>query len=231
MRWKSAPSIQGTQNNIRRGGLCHKRGYSFMVAGRNGKIEIIPDKLSYKPGDTVKALVSVPDDSVYVLVETYNKNIVTASVEYLEEGSGFISIPLGENAAPNVFLNLSYAKDDNFNKNNVSIAVIPEKKFLDVSLSSDKTVYKPREEGIINVSVKDKQGNPLKNTEVTLGMLDESIYAIEPDNLRDIRAVFYTAAADKTKLKWNDNKYYSQNSYTAGYLSLLKCMTTGQTMK
>lgn len=190
--------------------------------GGTGKIEIIPDKPTYKPGDTANALLTIPDDSAWVLVETYNRDIVSAFTEYIKEGSAYISIPLTDNSAPNIFLSVSYVKDDVIHKNNVSFAVIPEKKFLNVELSSDKTVYKPREEGVINISVKDKLGNPVKNTEVTIGMLDESIYAIEPDNLRDIRSVFYSAAGDKTKLKWNENNNNLWVYNSADYLSLFE---------
>lgn len=187
-----------------------------------GTVEILPEKESYKQGDTAVMYVSIPHDTAHVLIANYNKYVVSAWTEYFTEGAAYVKIPITDNAAPNFFFSVSYVLKGILYTRSTSIAVIPEKKFLDVNITSDKTVYKPREEGIINVSVKDKMGNPLKNTEVTLGMIDESIYAIRPENIPDIRGAFYSAAGDGTSLSSNPNFNHYWNSYNASYPGLFE---------
>lgn len=189
---------------------------------KSGTIEILPEKDTYEPGDTARALVMIPHDGAYVLVTCYNRHIVSTHVEKIGGSSAYISVPVTESSSPNFFFSVSYSKDGSFYTNSSNIAVIPEKKFLNVELTSDKPVYKPREEGTINVSVRDKLGNPVKNTEVTLGMVDESIYAIRPDNIPDIRSVFYSAGGDITQVAFNHNQTYWGNSNNSSYRNLFE---------
>ncbi|MCI0448384.1 MAG: MG2 domain-containing protein [Chlorobi bacterium] len=186
-----------------------------------GTIEIIPEKDSYKPGETARIFTALAHNDVSILITNYNKNIVSYRVEKVSGNTAFIEIPVTENSAPNFYFNISYVKNGNYYSNSRSIAVIPVVKFLNVELSSDKPVYKPRDEGTISITVRDKFGNPVKNSEVTLGMIDESIYAIKPENIPDIRSAFYSPAGDNTAVTFNHNNVYRYNIGST-YLSLFE---------
>ncbi len=198
---------RGTKISDKTGAYVSSGGFSWWNKDE-GTIEIIPEKDSYSPGDTMTALVSIGHENIHLLITNYNSNIISYWVEKMEGSSAYIKVPVTDNSSPNFFFSVCYSKDGNFYSRSRSIPVIPQKKFLNVEISSDKPVYKPREEGIINISVRDKLGNPVKNSEVTVGIIDESIYAIREETVKDIRAVFYSPAKDNSITAFNYSRYY-----------------------
>ena len=173
----------------------------------SGTVQIFPDKDSYKPGEICKALIVTTAPGANVLITTQNDNILTYKVEKIEGTSEIIEIPVEANATPNFFISVSYVSNGQFYSSSKSVMVIPETKFLTVNIASDKTTYKPKEEGTILVKVTDNYGNPVANADVSLGIVDESIYAIKPDNTKDIKKFFYSP-------KWNSVSVHYSNAYS-----------------
>lgn len=182
---------------------------------QSGAVQIIPDKDSYKPGEICKALVITTTPGVNALITITNDNILSYRVERIEGSSKLIEIPVEENASPNFYINVAYVSNGQFYSGSKSLMVIPESKFLNVLISTDKPTYKPKEEGTLLVKVTDNQGNAVSNAEVSIGIVDESIYAIKPDNTKDVRKFFYSP-------KWNSvvAHFSGTNSYY-GYSRLL----------
>lgn len=175
-------------------------------------IRILPEKDSYFPGDTAVVYVELPQDEASVLVTGSNSAVVSYSVEKITRGAGYIKVPLTENHTPNFYMEVSYVKNSVYYTESRNIAVIPRSRFLNVAVSSPKTIYRPQEEGIINIAVTDYLGKPVKNSEVSIGIIDESIYAISPDNSPDIRSVFYPPVYNSSSVMYNDNRIYNGNN-------------------
>lgn len=174
-----------------------------------GTVNILPEKDTYFPGDTATIFIEVPhDEDVDLLITAHNKSVVYSAVEKLKGGSAYLKIPVGDIFAPNVYVNAAYIKNGEMISGSKPLAVIPKNKFLDIQVTSDKPIYKPREEGEITVSVKDALGNPVKNSEITLGMIDESIYAIAPENIKDIKSIFYAPVGDNSSITYNRKLAY-----------------------
>jgi uncharacterized protein YfaS (alpha-2-macroglobulin family) len=159
---------------------------------QSGTVQIIPDKESYKPGELCKAMVITTTPGANILITTQNDNILTYKTQKVEGTSAIIEIPVDANAAPNFYINVSYVNNGSFYNGTKSVMVIPETKFLSVLISTDKPTYKPKEDGTVQVKVVDNLGNPVSNAEVSLGIVDESVYAIAPDNTKDVRKFFYS---------------------------------------
>jgi alpha-2-macroglobulin len=182
----------------------------------SGAVQIFPDKDSYKPGETCKALIVTTTPGASVLITTQNDNILTYSVEKFDGTSKLIEIPVGSNASPNFYISASYVSGGQFYTSSKSVMVIPEQKFLTVNIATDKTSYKPKEDGTMMIKVTDNLGNPVSNAEVSIGVVDESIYAIKPDNTKDIKTFFYSP-------KWNAVSVHYSNSYS--YYSYSRLIT------
>jgi uncharacterized protein YfaS (alpha-2-macroglobulin family) len=175
----------------------------------SGTVQIIPDKESYKPGELCKAMVITTTPGANVLITTQNDNILTYKTQKIEGTSAIIEIPVDANAAPNFYINVSYINQGSFYSGTKSVMVIPESKFLNVLVSTDKPSYKPKEDGTVQVRVVDNNGNPVSNAEVSLGVVDESIYAIAPDNTKDIRKFFYSPKMNTVYAHYSGaNSYY-----------------------
>src|SRR3990172_1087118 len=175
---------------------------------QSGTVQIYPDKESYRPGELCKALVVVTTPGVSVLVSSYNNNILTYKVEKFESTSKIIEFTVDEGSAPNFTISASYVTNGVFYSNTKSVMVIPEKKFLNVTIGTDKTSYKPKEEGILLVKVTDNFGNAVSNAEVCVGVVDESIYAIKPENSKDIRQFFYSPVWSGVSIHYSNQYYY-----------------------
>ncbi|MGH2575783.1 MAG: carboxypeptidase regulatory-like domain-containing protein, partial [Ignavibacteria bacterium] len=143
-----------------------------------------------------------------VLITTQNDNILTYKVEKIEGTSKLIEIPVEGNYSPNFYINAAYVNNGSFYNGSKSVMVIPESKFLNVLISTDKPTYKPKEEGTLLVKVSDNNGNPVSNSEVSIGIVDESIYAIKQDNTKDVRKFFYSPRLSIVSAHYNNTYSY-----------------------
>lgn len=154
-------------------------------------IQIITDKDSYKKGDVCKALIFTTTPDAYALITTETDNIVSFLSEKITGTSKMIEIPINENYNTNFKISVNYVNNGQFYTSSKSLMLIPEEKFLTVNVEPSKEIYKPKEEGVLKVRVLDYQNKPVSNAEVSLGIIDESIYSIKEDATKDIRKAFY----------------------------------------
>ena len=61
---------------------------------------------------------------------------------------------------------------------------------LQITLTADRPVAKPQEPGVFSVQVTDAGGAPVQ-AQVSLGVIDEAVYAIKPDDTPDPVRFFY----------------------------------------
>lgn len=167
------------------------KGEMSWYYNQSGGIQIITDKDSYKKGEICKAIILLTDPDVSALVTTNTDDIVTYSVEKFSGTSKIVEIPVTEKYLSGFEINVNYVHKGNFVNSGKSVLVVPEDKFLTVQIDPSKLIYKPKEEGKIKVKVLDNYGNPVRNSEVSVGIVDESIYSIKEDNTKDIRKFFY----------------------------------------
>lgn len=192
------------------------KGDMWWWYNESGSVQIFPDKDSYKPGELCKALVVTTTPGANVLITTQNDNILTYRVEKIEGTSKLIEIPVEGNAVPNFYITVAYVSGGQFYSSSKSVMVLPEEKFLTVNIATDKKSYKPKDDGTVMIKVTDAAGNPVPNAEVSLGVIDESIYAIKPDNTKDIKQFFYSP-------KWNAVSVHYSNAYS--YYSYSRLIT------
>jgi len=192
------------------------KGDMWWWYNESGSVQIFPDKDSYKPGELCKALIVTTTPGANVLITTQNENILTYRVEKIEGTSKLVEFPVDVNAAPNFYISVAYVSGGQFYSSSKSVMVLPEEKFLTVNIATDKTSYKPKDDGTVMIKVTDAAGNPVPNAEVSLGVIDESIYAIKPETTKDIKQFFYSP-------KWNAVSVHYSNAYS--YYSYSRLIT------
>ena len=181
----------------------YDKEYSWYDNSSRG-MQIITDKESYKIGEVCHALISTVEPGMYALITTSNTDIVSSRVEKFVGKSAFIDIPITSSYTSNFTLEADYIKNSSIYSATKNILVIPEEKFLTVQIDPSKLEYKPKESGEVKVRVLDNQGNPVKNAEVSIGVVDESIYAIKEDATKDIRKFFYPNAGSSVNTSFNN---------------------------
>ncbi len=160
--------------------------------GARQTLELSLHRRSYLPGETAKVLIrsSVPDADVWFTVE--GRKLFSSQVVRLRNGVGVIELPTEWQHAPNAFVSASFVNRKTLIRVQKLLRVAPKGKILRVEVLPDKERYLPSEEAVYTIRTRDDEGRPV-SAEVSLGVVDEAIYAIMPDYTPDIRKVFWGA--------------------------------------
>ena len=153
------------------------------------------DKSVYQPGQTVKAMITAPvtgkeHAQVWVAVEGLRLH-ETRLVE-MNATAKLVELPIKAAYAPNVYVSATLVGPKHqFYTQSELVKVSPQQHFLNLAVATDKPRYKPGETVTYTVTATHENGKPAANTELSLGVVDESIYSIRPEAAQDIRKFFY----------------------------------------
>ena len=180
------------------------RGGSFWAPDKKGEwadfsyrdydekaIKLVPDKKSYKPGETAHVLAMLPADKVHLLVTTELSEVLSVRQISASGRSIVIDVPIEKNYAPNVYLDVSFVKDNDMYNQSQLIAVPARDKMLKLDIVPNKSEFKPREAASYTILARNEDGSPAANTEVSLGIVDEAIYSIASETAGNIKRDFY----------------------------------------
>lgn len=170
----------------------------FRAADRNryyhyysrGEVEMIADRDTYKPGETVQLLITSPLGDASALVTVEAEQLLHSEVKHLKNGMAIFEFEADARHQPNVYVTFTAIHDGSIVQQRTNIIVPPEDKFIDVTVESDREIYEPGDEARVKITAVDADGEPVR-AEVSLGVVDESLYALYPETTQDIRAVFY----------------------------------------
>ena len=181
------------------------KGDMWWYYNQSGSVQIIPDKDSYKKGEMCHALIVTTNPDVNVLVTTNTDDILSYKVEKFTGTSKMVDIPINDKYTSGFEISVNYVSNGTFYNASKNILIIPEEKFLTVQIEPSALIYKPKETGELKVRILDNFGNPVRNAEVSLGVVDESIYSIKEDNTKDIRKFFYGQRSTGVSTAYNSN--------------------------
>jgi len=159
------------------------------VGNLNG-VDILPDRKTYSPGDTASILLTSQYKNISVLVTIEGKEIYRHEVVQIKGHAKLVELKLDRaEYAPNVFVGVTAIKENSYIQKTKSIIVNPSHRFVNVKVTADRKTYRPREKARYTVETTGLDGKPVA-AEVALGIVDESIYAIQPEYAQDIRKHF-----------------------------------------
>ena len=156
-----------------------------------GSIKLVPDKKSYRAGETARVLAILPHENANLLVTTELDSVLSARHVRATGRTLILDVPIEKNYAPNVFLSVTFVKDGDMFSNDQRLVVPARDKILNLEIISNKHEYKPRETASYTILARDADGAPVPDAEVSLGVVDEAIYSVSPDYTRNIRQQFY----------------------------------------
>jgi len=176
------------------------------VAFRSRGVTLVLDKRVYEEGDTVQVLVVAdkPDTNV-LLTQEADGEILKRDVIHIEGKSRTIPIVIGPEHVPNFAIAAAVVKDFEVMQAQAEVFVPPVKSLLKVAVKGDKAQYKPGESGTFEVSAVDSAGRPAR-AEVSLALIDASLFYIQRDTTPDIRTAFYS---DRRNININLDSYRS----------------------
>ncbi|MBS2014895.1 MAG: hypothetical protein JST00_18540 [Deltaproteobacteria bacterium] len=158
------------------------------VPSSGKKVPIVLDKAKYKSGEAAKLLVQSPFAKATALLTIEQGGIVRHETRRVEGPSFVYDLPLSSANAPwthaaVTLLPIGEGTAD-YRMGAVRIPVAADDARLEVKVASAKKQYEIREEAEISIEVK-KNGVPVKNADVTLGVVDEGVLRMTAYHPRD----------------------------------------------
>ncbi len=166
--------------------------YSYQEYYNYSSINILFDKDFHYIRDKATAMIQSPIKDSYALITFENERLLEYKVVSISGTSKVMDFTISEDLAPNFYYNVCIIKDNKMNTAAKNLIVPPKEKFLNVEINPDKETYKPGEEATIQIKVTDNKNKPVQ-AELSLGLVDESLYYIQEEFVQDIREFFYSS--------------------------------------
>ena len=171
-------------------------------------MQIVPDKKSYVPGDTAHVLIVTGKDPASVLVTAEGNGLYSAQVIKSNGGSITVDVPIKPEYAPNFYVAATFIRGNKLYQGNKSLSVPPTQHELKVDLKPSKPQYQPGEAASYTIKATDASGKPVA-AEFSLGVVDEAIYAIQPETVQPILKAFYGTIYSKVSTDTSLTYYFS----------------------
>jgi len=155
-----------------------------------GRVEIVPDKKSYSPGETAKLLILTGQPRAHLWVTLEGRRIYSSQTLVATSPAVTIEAPILAEYAPGFQVSASFLAGHQLYQGYKRIRVPPTQHQLQVEVSSLKTEFRPGESGVYTVEARDYAGRPV-SAEFSLGVVDEAIYGVRPESAADILKFFW----------------------------------------
>ena len=159
-----------------------------------GPLELVSDKLSYTPGETVKLRVNSDreDANVWLFLHIAGGSGREARRLVLDGKSLEVEVPLDLKDMPNMFIEGVTVHGAEVHTAVRQILLPPVSKLIEVILEPAKTKVKPQETSALRITLRDAEGKPVVGSAV-LTIYDKSLEAITGgSNVAAIHENFWT---------------------------------------
>jgi uncharacterized protein YfaS (alpha-2-macroglobulin family) len=153
-------------------------------------VELIADRRSYQPGDTARLMLRGDTVSGPILVTKEGQHVTWYRV-LRPAASDAIEVPIEAGDVGDTYINVSYMREGRLYRAERRISVPPTDRTLQITLTANQAVSKPQEPGLFTVNVTDAAGAPVQ-AQLSLGVIDEAVYGVKPDETPDPARFFYT---------------------------------------
>ncbi len=154
------------------------------------RIQIVADKKSYQPGDIAHVLIVTGNGPASVLITAEGNALYSGQVVRSNGGSVAVDVPVKPEYAPNFYVGAVFIRENKLYEGSKSLTVPPTAHELNVQLVPSKPQYQPGESASYTIKASDSTGKPAV-AEFSLGVVDEAIYAIQPETVGTILNAFY----------------------------------------
>jgi alpha-2-macroglobulin len=176
--------------------------YGFYGPTDSDRMDILPEKRFYEPGEKAKIQVRMPYKEAQALVTIEREGVLEASLRKITSEDPVISLDIKDHHAPNVFISVLAVRGRvaqpkptaliDLARPSFKLGIVPIKvgwkaHQLKVSVSSDKETYMVREKAKIKIKVQTEKGTKLpKGTEIAIAAVDESLLDLSDNKSWDI---------------------------------------------
>ena len=174
-------------------------GFAAWQGSDSQKVEVVPDKPSYRVGETAHLLIKSPYPSCRALISVEREGVTDARVVELSGTANTVDVPIREEHVPNVFAGVILVRErvkdgglepgDDPGRPSVRIGYVNLKvgaatRTLQVSLTTPKQEYRPRDKVPVEIAVS-------APAEVQLYAVDEAVLRLTGYQLPDPVAALF----------------------------------------
>jgi uncharacterized protein YfaS (alpha-2-macroglobulin family) len=164
-------------------------------------IEITPDKTTYQPGETVRALVTASKEKGYALLTLQGDRVFWYRVVKLSGRVNVVEFPFPGAAAPGAHLVAGTSQGRTWSQDTAYLKAIAPSQQLKIAITTNKNEYRPGASAEYSLRVVDGNGKP-QRADVSLGLVDKAIYALANDETPDPVEFFYGSRENLVSTSW-----------------------------
>ncbi len=172
------------------------------------RVQIVPDKKTYQPGDTAHVLIVTGKEPTSVLVTSEGNGLYSGQVIKSRGGSITVDVPIKPEYAPDFYVAAVFIRGNKLYQGSKSLNVPPTQHQLNVQLLPSKPQYQPGEAATYTIKASDSGGKPIA-AEFSLGVVDEAIYAIKPEIVGSIMNAFYGKVYSQVSTETSLSYYFN----------------------
>lgn len=180
-------------------------GYTAWQRHDHNRIDLVPEKSTYRPGETAQILIKSPWETATALLTTEREGVRTWKQFELSSTQETIRVPITEADIPNVFVSVLLVKGRTsqepgrdgsdpgkpaFRLGYVELQVEDASKRLQVDVRANRDEFRPASKATIEVDVKDAAGNATQS-EVTLWAVDYGVLSLTGYDTPDVLESIY----------------------------------------
>ncbi len=170
-------------------------------------LELLADKKNYQPGESATLIVRGETVIGPVLVSKEGQHVSWFRL-LRPSPTDSLQVPIDEGDVGDVFVNIVYLREGRLYRAERRIGVAATSKTLQVAVTAEQAVSKPRDPGVFNVAVTDAAGQPVQ-AQVSLAVIDEAVYGVKPDDTPDPIRFFYRREYSRVATTFSSSYYFT----------------------
>jgi uncharacterized protein YfaS (alpha-2-macroglobulin family) len=177
-------------------------------------VQIIPDKKLYKSGDMAKIMLITGQANTPVLVTVEGRDLRRHQLIRSVGATAEFDYTVTEDDQPGFFVSAQFLRNGELYQSQKRVSVPPEDHKMEIKVATDKPQYLPGQTANYTLHAATPDGTPLANADLSLGVVDEAIYAIRKDATPDIINFFYGREYDAVNTQNSLNFYFNGEAGT-----------------
>jgi hypothetical protein len=184
-------------------------GYTAWARYDHNRIDLLPEKKTYKPGETARLMVKSPWEKATALVTTEREGVRSHEKFELTSTQQTVAVKVREEDIPNVFVSVllvkgrsgAFSTEDasdpgkpSFRLGYAELKVEDGTRRLQVAVKTDREEYRPAGKARVDVAVTDAKGAPAPS-EVTLWAVDYGVLSLTGYKTPDLLGSVYLEKA------------------------------------
>jgi hypothetical protein len=170
----------------------------WYAASDNDRMDVLPEKKRYEPGEVARFQVRTPFADASALVTVEREGVIESFVTQLSRKSPVVEVPIKGNYAPNVVVSVMAVRGRMAAPAPTAMVDLSKPAYrmgvaeinvgwaaheLKVKVQTDRQVYRVREKARVTVEVRKADGSmPQRNAEIALAAVDEGLLELLGNN-------------------------------------------------